>query len=63
MKSLMRFSSQSQTSQFVMKKLVLLLLLYQKMASLVELTEGVVTEPRLVSPALFKAAVLAIVNG
>jgi hypothetical protein len=34
-----------------------------KMASLVELTEGVVTEPRLVSPALFKAAVLAIVNG
>jgi hypothetical protein len=46
-----------------MKKLVLLLLLYQKMASLVELTEGVVTEPRLVSPALFKAAVLAIVNG
>jgi hypothetical protein len=63
MKSLMRFSSQSQTSQFVVKKLVLLLLLYQKMASLVELTEGVVTEPRLVSPALFKAAVLAIVNG
>jgi hypothetical protein len=63
MKSLTRFSSQSQTSQFVVKKLVLLLLLYQKMASLVELTEGVVTEPRLVSPALFKAAVLAIVNG